>query len=330
MPANSATIAAERASHTTGAPAPIIVDTDPGVDDAMAILLALASPEVEVLGLTTVFGNSDDLELLTTNALMLTELAGHAQVPVARGSAHPLTRQYSGRAHLVHGSNALGDVELPAPQAAPDPRFGPQFIVDACLARPGQVTLVAVGPLTNLALALRIRPDLPDFVQRVAIMGGATRGSGNVSPTAEFNIFADAEAARLVFAAGWPVTLAGLDVTRQVMVAEPFLQSLAALGNRCGRFLHDAAQHYLAYYRSKGNAGLAMHDVHAVMPLLRPSLYTTSQVFVDVETRGELTRGQTVADWRNILEKPAQTTVLMSVDEAAFLDEYRTRIAALP
>ena len=309
---------------------PIIFDTDPGVDDAMAILLALASPELEVLGLTTVFGNSDNLAQLTCNALALTELAGRPEIPVAAGSAHPLTERYRGKAHNVHGDNALGNVLLPEPRRRPDPRWAPQFIVDQCRARPGEITLVAVGSLTNLALALRIEPELAQWAPKVAIMGGAAKGPGNATPVAEFNILADPEAAKVVFGAGWEILLAGLDVTRQLLVAEPWLEAMLGLGNRCGRFLHDSAQHYLAFYRSRGMAGMAMHDVHALMPLLRPDLYTSERVFVDVETKGELTRGMTVADWRNVLERPAQTEVLLSVAEAGFLAEYQERIGRLP
>ena len=309
---------------------PILFDTDPGVDDAMALLLALASPELDVLGVTTVFGNSDDMELLTANALSILALAGQTDIPVCAGSALPLTRPYTGRAHLVHGDNCLGGVVLPASPRPAAPTFAAQFMVDACRARPGEITLVAVGPLTNLALALRIEPSLPALVREVSIMGGSARAGGNITPVAEFNIFADAEAARLVFAAGWKITMAGLDVTCSPRIAEPFLDRLASAGNRAGRFLADAFGHYLAFYRSRGFAGACMHDVHAVMPLVRPDLYTFEQVCIDVETTGELTRGQTVADWRGLWNRPAQTRLLTGVDEQAFLDEFAARVARLP
>ena len=309
---------------------PILIDTDPGVDDAMALLLALASPELDVLGVTTVFGNSDDIRLMTANALAILALAGRDDIPVAAGSAHPLTRPYAGRAHLVHGDNCLGGVQLPVAPRQAEPTFAAQFIVDACRARPGEITLVAVGPLTNLALALRIEPALPKLVRGVAIMGGSARASGNITPAAEFNIFADAEAARLVFGAGWEIIMAGLDVTCSPRIAEEYLDRLAAAGNRAGRFLADAFVHYLAFYRSRGFTGACMHDVHAVMALVRPELYTAERVCIDVETAGELTRGQTVADFRGLWNRPAQTRLLTGVDETIFLDEFATRIALLP
>lgn len=311
-------------------PIPIIFDTDPGVDDAMALLLALASPELAVLGVTTVFGNSQDLALLTRNALALCALGGRPEVPVAAGTAHPLTRTYTGRANLVHGDNALGGVQLPEPVQRPDTRFGPQFIVDMCRERRGQVTLVAVGPLTNLALALRIDPKLPTYVPRVAIMGGSARAGGNITPAAEFNIYADPEAARLVFNAGWEIIMAGLDVTCSPRVAEPYFERLAKRGNRCGQFLASASQHYLQYYHGQGYAGVCMHDVHAVMALIRPELYRSERVYIDVETAGELTRGQTVVDWRGRLGKAAQTTLLLGADETAFLNLFAERIGTLP
>jgi len=311
-------------------PIPILFDTDPGVDDAMALLLALASPELAVLGVTTVFGNSDDMGLLARNALDVLALAERSDVLVAAGSADPLTQRYTGRAHHVHGENALGDVVLPRSPRRVEPIFAPQFIVDTCSDQHKQVTLVAVGPLTNLALALRICPDLPSYVSRVAIMGGSLRAGGNVTPAAEFNIHADPEAARLVFDAGWEIVMAGLDVTCSPRIAEPYLDSLAEIGNRCGRFLAAAFRHYLAYYRSRGHSGACMHDVHAVMALIRPDLYKQQRVYVDVETQGAITRGMTVADWRGRWERPPQTTALTAVDEGAFLDVFRERVAKLP
>lgn len=309
---------------------PIVLDTDPGVDDAMALLLALASPELEVLGVTTVFGNSDDIGLMTANALAILALAGRTDIPVAAGSAHPLTRPCAGRAHLVHGDDCLGGAVLPPSPRRAEPAFAAQFIAESCRARPGEITLVAVGPLTNLALALRIEPALPELARGVAIMGGSARAGGNITPAAEFNIFADAEAARLVFAAGWEITMAGLDVTCSPRVAEAYLERLAAAGNRAGRFLADAFVHYLAFYRSRGFSGACMHDVHAVMPLVHPEFYTHERVCIDVETTGELTRGQTVADFRGLWNRPANTRLLTAVDEPAFLEEFAARIARLP
>lgn len=311
-------------------PTPIIIDTDPGVDDAMAIFYALASPELEVLGLTTVFGNHPDLTLLTRNALALLELAGRAEIPVAMGARRTLIGNAPGGGASVHGANGLGGVELPAPRQRPLAMHAAQFIVECCRARAGAVTLVALAPLTNLALALHLCPELPQIAPRLVLMGGAATVPGNATATGESNIVGDPEAARMVFNSGWEIVMAGLDVTRLAPVGGDYLDGLAAAGNRVGVFICQSAQHYLSIYLRRGEPGLAMHDVHALMALTHSQLYVSQRVYIDVEIRGELTRGQTVADWRGRAGRPAQTTLLTGIDAAAFRATFQERIAALP
>jgi inosine-uridine nucleoside N-ribohydrolase len=308
----------------------ILIDTDPGVDDAMALLLAVASPELNIIGVTTVFGNGADVSAMSRNALAVLSLAGRTDIPVTTGAATPLVAPYPGRGKAVHGENGLGGVGIPDSLRGPEALPAAQFIVDQCRAQNGEITLVTLAPLTNLALALRLEPKLPELVKQVVVMGGAVNVGGNITPAAEANIYNDPEAARMVFNAGWPIAMAGMNVTCQVRVAETYLAALAKAGNRAGRFIDAAAQAYLAFYRGEGEDGICMHDVHTIMYLIRPDLYQATAVTVDVELRGELTRGQTVADWRNRWGRTPQTRLLTTVDSEEFLQEFRTRIARLP
>lgn len=306
----------------------ILIDTDPGIDDAMALLLAAASPELEIAAVTTVAGNNPDVALLTRNALALLAMAGREDVPVAMGASQALARPRLPVGANVHGENGLGGAQIaPSPRTAL-PQSAAELIVQQ--ARVGLDTLVTLAPLTNLALALGLCPDLPTLVPHLSMMGGAVTVPGNATPVAESNMLNDPEAARLIFDA-WPtILMAGLDVTRHVPVGDRFLNRLRDLGNEAGLFLHEASQHYLAFYRSKGEEGLHMHDAHAIMVLLRPDFYTAIEVRVDVETQGELTRGETVADWRGQWGRTPQTAVMVAVEAEAFIEEYVKRIATLP
>jgi inosine-uridine nucleoside N-ribohydrolase len=308
----------------------ILIDTDPGVDDAMAILLACASPELSIAALTTVFGNNADLPLLTRNALALLHLAGRDDIPVAMGARRPLATDQPPIGIKVHGANGLGGAELPpSPQSAvatPAATLIAQMAAESA----GDLTLVALAPLTNVALALLLNPALPQQVRGLSLMGGAATVPGNATPAAESNLFNDPEAGARVFASGLPITMAGLDVTRRAAVGADYLDALRDGGSRCGAFLHAAAQHYLGVYLARGEAGLVMHDVHAIMVLLRPEIYTVREVRIDVECAGTLTRGATVADWSGQWSRPPQTRLLVDVDAAAFRDEFARRIATLP
>jgi inosine-uridine nucleoside N-ribohydrolase len=311
-------------------PTRILIDTDPGVDDAMAILLALASPDVEIAGLTTVFGNSRNPLLLTQNACALLELANRPGIPVAMGAGEPLLDAPPRSLSNIHGSNGLGDVVLPTPQIRPLDISAAEFIIQSCLANPKEITLVTIGPLTNIALALKLRPDLPDFVKEIVSMGGVVSNPGNVTPVSEANIFDDPEAAQIVFNAGWRVTLASLDITHQVALDQAYLDSLRELGNKAGQFLAEATRPYIKTYLDLGRPGMYAHDVHAIMPILFPEIYTSRQTYVDVETSGKLTRGQTVADWRGQYGKPANARILSTVDGEKFKAIFKERVATLP
>jgi uridine nucleosidase len=303
----------------------IIIDTDPGVDDSMAILLAFRSPELKVEGLTTVFGNTGT-DVTTTNALRLVELAGHPEVPVARGAEKPLIRPFTGDGWVVHGRNGLGGVEYPAPKGTPDPRRAAQFIADTVMANPGEITLVPVGPLTNIAIAYALEPRIAQNVKEVVLMGGAAGVVGNVSAVAEANIHNDPEAANIVFHAGWPITMVGLDVTEKTIMTSEYLEELKRAGNPHTEFIYSIAQHYMSFYKQAGIDGFHVHDSSAIAYLIDPSLFTTQRMFVDVEYQSPHHHGQTVADWRGRRGQEPNVNVCLDVDSARFLAMYRERL----
>jgi purine nucleosidase len=248
----------------------ILIDTDPGVDDAMALLLAAASPELDIVGVTTVAGNNPDVALMTHNALALLALAGRGDIPVAQGAAHSLENRRPPVGANVHGKNALGDAKIASSPRKVETQGAAEMIVEK--ARGGLHAIVTLAPLTNLALALRACPELPRIAPQLSLMGGALVAPGNATPTAESNILNDPEAAKVVFGA-WPaILMAGLDITRQAPVGDDFLNRLRDQGNAAGRFLHAASQHYLRFYRGKGESGMHLHDVHAIMVLVRPDI----------------------------------------------------------
>ncbi|GMG81160.1 nucleoside hydrolase [Paralimibaculum aggregatum] len=272
----------------TETPAAIVIDTDPGVDDAMAILYALADPEIELLGLTTVFGNVPE-PVATRNALQLALLAGAPALPVAAGAARPRLQPPRPFATDVHGADGLGTAVLPPlpPGRLPDPRPAARFLAETCAARPGEVTIVAVGPLTNLAAALDVHPAIARQARGVIVMGGALRQKGNVTPFAEANIHQDPHAAAAVFAAPWAVTLVGLDVTERVILTAADLAPMVARSPRCGALLAEAAEFYFAFHKaSEGLDGCHLHDPTAVIAALRPELFRTAVAPVEVTVRG--------------------------------------------
>ncbi|MGJ7456878.1 nucleoside hydrolase [Halomonas sp. MA07-2] len=272
---------------------PIIFDTDPGVDDAQAIAIALRHPELDLLGLTTTYGNVD-VEVATRNALLLAQLAGREDLPVAQGAAAPLVKtRYPPPAH-IHGANGLGDIVLPEVKGKTDPRSAAQFIVDTVNARPGEVTLVAVGPLGNLAAALQLDPTLTERVRQVVIMGGSIREGGNVTPVAEANMFNDPHAASRVLTAGWPLTLVGLDVTHRCVLTPAHMARIEAGQGELGRVLAGSYAFYRDFYREfLGIDGCCPHDSCALAWLLRPELFTTARGHLTVTTAGD-GEGQTI------------------------------------
>ena len=312
------------------APPPIrmIIDADPGIDDAMAILLAFQSPEVEVAAITTVFGNAG-VAKTTANALRLVELAQRTSVPVARGAATPLLRPFLDDGWVVHGRNGLGDVALPAPTLQPDRRPAAQLIIDEVLTHPGGVTIVGLAPLTNLALAARLEPAIVPAVNAVVLMGGAVGCAGNITAVAEANIFHDPEAVSVVLHAGWPITLVGLDVTERVVMTPAYLDALQQHGNPYTDLIAAITQYYLGFYQGLGREGFYVHDPTAMMAVIDRSLFQTESVFVDVEYHSPHHAGQTVADWRGLRGMPPNVDVCVAVDSQRLLAEYARRLGTV-
>src|SRR5271170_3866999 len=274
----------------SGKPRRIIIDTDPGIDDAMAIFLALRSPELKVEAITPVCGNVP-LELTLPNALRLVEIAGRTDIPVAAGASHPLVRRLITSGH-VHGVNGLAGVDFPEPKIKPVHETAPEIIRRIVRENPGEITIVAVGPLTNVAMALRADPELAGMIPAIAIMGGSLSG-GNITPAAEFNLYVDPEAARIVFDANIPLTMVGLDVTRKCLVSEQHIKQLEAANNPVSQ---AAGKILRATYERMRHGGevtdIALHDALAVASLIDHDMITRKDYYVEVETVGEWTAGQ--------------------------------------
>lgn len=269
----------------------IILDTDPGIDDAMAIFFAFQSPDIEVLGLTTVFGNVP-VTMAAKNALSLCELA-KVDIPVCKGVGMPWVGPESTYAHFVHGDDGFGNINHPDPIGQIDPRSSAQFIVEMARKYPGEITLCAVGPLGNLALALRLEPELPKLLKAVNIMGGAAFVAGNVTPVAEANIWNDAYAAEIVFAADWKVNMFGLDVTYDLPFPPNFTSVLAEKNPSLGGFIKKAAEFYTDFYsKGKDTRQCYFHDAFPIAYIVEPSLFEMTAGNVRVSTDA-LNRGQT-------------------------------------
>jgi inosine-uridine nucleoside N-ribohydrolase len=272
---------------------PIIIDTDPGIDDAMAIFFALAHPALEVLGLTTIFGNVTT-ELATVNALRLLEIADRADLPVAPGATDPLCGPYSGPVTFVHGDDGQGNVHLPPAACDPIDTSAAEFIVEQVMRAPGEITLVPIGPLTNLALALRLEPQIAAHVREVVLMGGNALGPGNATPAAEANIRNDPEAADVVFGAGWPVTMVGLDVTHRVHMRPEHLANYGASDHPAAQHIAAILPFYTSFYRARvGIEGIYVHDSSAIAYVIAPELFTTQRWPVRVDTTHGISRGKT-------------------------------------
>jgi inosine-uridine nucleoside N-ribohydrolase len=297
----------------------LVLDCDPGHDDAIALLLALASPEVELLGVTTVHGNQT-LDKTTDNALRVLELVGRTDVPVARGAERPLVRELHVAAH-VHGESGLDGPELPPATTAPVEQPAVDFLLEHVV---GDAVVVAVGPLTNVALALDegLRPE------RIVLMGGAV-AEGNMTPAAEFNIWADPEAAQRVFHAGVPVTMVGLDVTHRALLTPAWAERFRGAG-RVGAFVAELVEFFKRYHaRTYGWDGAPIHDAVALAQAIRPGVVVTEHVNVEVELESELCRGRTVVDrWRRT-ERPPNADVAVGIDGDAFLELLLDRIGGL-
>jgi purine nucleosidase len=293
----------------------VILDCDPGHDDAMAIMLALANPEVDLLAITTVAGNQT-LDRTTLNARRVCTVAGVAGVPIAAGCDRPLLRDLE-TAGDVHGASGLDGVDWPEPAVDVVPAHAVDLIVDLVMAAPGEVTLVPTAPLTNVALALRREPRIARAVREVVLMGGSfTRG--NTSPAAEFNIHVDPEAAAAVFTAGWPLTMVGLDLTHQARVTPEVMDRIEAVGTPLAAVVTQMMRFYGA--RTAAQGGPPLHDPCAVARVIDPELMACRDAFVAVETQGRWTRGMTVTDFSGRLGHPANAAVATELNVPAFWD----------
>lgn len=317
----------------------VIIDTDPGVDDAMAILLALNSPELKVEALTVVPGNVEASQGLE-NALKIVTLAARCDLPVAGGAQHPLNQKLV-TAQFWHGKNGLAGVELPAPKCKADPRFGPDLIIELVHKYPHEITLIPVGPLTNIALALSKDPSMVSLVKDIVIMGGSISG-GNVNGAAEANIYGDPEAASIVFNAGWIVTMIGSDVGERTLITRQELAQLQAQHGSESDFIAKLADFYVTRSEKSGYPGAAMYDPLAVATVIDPTLVTLKDMHVDVETKGEFTRGETVAnrmgsnennvlhgdhyEIEGVIELKPNAKVCLAADAPRFLQMFTSRI----
>jgi inosine-uridine nucleoside N-ribohydrolase len=304
----------------------IILDCDPGHDDAIALLLALGSPELQVLGVTTVSGNQT-LDKTTANAIRVLDHVGRPEIPVAPGAHRPLVRERHTAAQ-VHGETGLDGPNLPPPSRAPDPAHAIDWIAATVAASTEPVTLVATGPLTNVALVLARYPELESQLERIVLMGGAI-GEGNTTPAAEFNIWVDPEAAHRVFASGIDLTMVGLDVTHQALMTPAHTERLAAAG-KAGKLVADLYSFYARFHeRHYGWDGAPVHDAVAVAHVIDHTLLTTRHCGVVVDTGPELSRGRTHVDLRDTMGWTPNCHVAVGIDASRFLELLITRIGGL-
>ena len=285
-------VASEGQAATPRGPFRVIIDTDPGVDDALALLLAMRSPELKIEAITPVAGNVP-LELTLPNALRLVEIAGRTDIPVAAGARVPLVRRLV-TATYAHGENGLGGAVFPEPTTKPVAEPAAEYIRRVVRKYPHEVTLITLGPLTNIATALSSDPELAGLVRGLTMMGGSLSG-GNITPAAEFNIYVDPEAARIVFQSGIPITMVGLDVTRKTSLTEEHVRVLEAAQNPVSQAAAKIGRNAINHNRERGFlVGPNMHDSLAVAAFLDPTILKWQEYYVDVETSGELTAGETL------------------------------------
>ena len=308
----------------------IIIDTDPGQDDAVAILLALGSPkEIEVLGITAVAGNVP-LELTQKNARMICELAGRPDIPVFAGSKNPLAKRLVTAEH-VHGKTGLDGPTLPDPTMPLQEKHAVDFIIDTLRAQPAEsVTLCPLGPLTNIASAFNQAPDIIEKVQEIVLMGGAYFEVGNITPAAEFNIYVDPEAAEIVFKAGAPITVMPLDVTHKALVTKARNDAFRDLGTPVGIAVAEMTDFFERYDKEKyGSEGAPLHDPTVIAYLIKPKLFTGRFINVEIETKSVLTRGMTVADWWRVTDREPNAMFMGDIDADGFFTLLTDRLAHL-
>ncbi|MEM8950274.1 MAG: nucleoside hydrolase [Pseudomonadota bacterium] len=312
------------------APRSIIIDCDPGQDDALAILLALGSPEeIEVLAVTAVAGNVP-LDLTEMNARKLVALAGRTDVPVYRGADRPLVQDLV-TAEFVHGKTGLDGADLPGPTTPLADGHAALAIVDILRREPeGSVTLCPVGPLTNVALAMRIAPDIVPRIKSIVLMGGAI-GIGNITPAAEFNIYVDPHAADIVFRSGVPIVMHGLDVTHKALVTPPRLEAIRQIGTEVSEAVVGLLTFYNIFDQAKGEGhGAPLHDPCAIAYVMRPDLFEGRNCHVEIDIMSEASLGRTLVDWRGRSDLPANALTIDQIDADAFFQLLTERLARLP
>jgi len=313
------------------APRKIIFDTDPGQDDMAAILLALASrDEIEVLGIVAVAGNVP-LSHTSRNALRICELAGRSDIPVFAGSEQPMGRKLVTAEH-VHGKTGLDGPDLPEPKIKLQAKPGVDYIVETIRASAkGEITLVTLGPLTDIALALNRAPEIAGKIREIVMMAGAYFEGGNITPTAEFNVYVDPTAADTVLKSGIPIVMLPLDVTHRVLVTPQRMERLFALGNRSGKALAEALTFSRSFDIKKyGWEGAPLHDPTTVAYLLKPELFQGRDINVEIETQSALTIGMTVADYWRVTKRPVNARYIRDVDADGFFALLTERIGRLP
>ncbi len=309
---------------------PIIIDTDPGQDDAIAILAALAAPELHVLGITAVAGNVP-LELTARNALILVELAGRPDVPVFAGCDRPRRRELLTAEH-VHGKTGIDGADLADATTALQPQHAVDWMIETLLAAgEREITICPVGPMTNVAAVLETAPETARHIREIVCMGGGFFNGGNTTPTAEFNVFVDPEAAQIVLHCGAPVTMLPLDVTHKALMTDAWITQVRELGSRTGAAAAGMLDFYERFDVDKyGTFGGPLHDPHVIAYLLRPDFYRGRHCNVEVETESPLTLGMTVVDWWSVTDRPANCQFITEVDSDGFYHLMMGLLSRLP
>jgi len=309
-------------------PKHIIFDTDPGIDDSLALLLALASPEIVVDGISIVHGNCSANQAVS-NALSVLELAQAAHIPVYKGCELPLVRP-SLLAPETHGDRGLGYAELAEPKTKPQVQRGSDFLIERIMSKPGEITIVAIGPLTNVALAIRQEPRIVAAVKEVFIMGGAIRHEGNATPVGEFNTYADPHAAHIVFHSGMPITLTPLDVTYQCVLMKQDVARLLKIESPITRFIADATRYYMEFHDEYQSIdGCVINDPLTLAMTFMPELCDYQDLYVDVDLSGGVSTGSTFADFYRMTRKPANMKVALGVRQRDFFELFLTRMEKL-
>lgn len=308
-------------------PKRIIIDTDPGVDDALAFLLALASPEIQLEALTTTQGNVT-VDKATRNALSVLELAHASHIPVAQGSVLPLVGPLRA-SEAVHGASGIGNSKLPEPNTTPVPQHAVDYLIERVMAEPKEISIFPIGPLTNLAMAIRKEPGFARAVKELVIMGGAIQDGGNMTPLAEFNIFVDPYAAHIVFHSGIPITLIPLDVTHKCLLKQEHVDRLAKIDSPITLFIKEVVEVYLKSSLDLGYQGSSLHDPLTLATIIAPELLMLKEYYVDVDISGGVSMGKTFADFYNVSKKPANMKIALNVQGEEFIELFLQRTERL-